>query len=184
MVVINRHCAAESTGHGSPLPHLVHGGPGRAGGGETWHRALGSDEWTGATDVVIDPRDPNRIYAATWDRHRTVAALMGGGPGSGIWKSEDGGESWVKVSPDLTRQLDRNTLEVMGRVWGVDTIAKNMSTSMYGSLIAVDESPVTEGLIYAGTDDGLIHVTADGGANWNDHYVSLKSKSIGSVTHC
>ena len=70
-------------------------------GGETWHQALGNSEWTGATDVVIDPRDPNRIYAATWDRHRTVAALMGGGPGSGIWKSEDGGESWERLSTGL-----------------------------------------------------------------------------------
>lgn len=70
-------------------------------GGETWHKALGSAEWTGATDVVIDPRDPDRIYAATWDRHRTIAALMGGGPGSGIWKSEDGGESWTQLRTGL-----------------------------------------------------------------------------------
>ncbi len=70
-------------------------------GGETWHQALGNTEWTGATDVVIDPRNPDRIYAATWDRHRTVAALMGGGPGSGIWKSEDGGESWKRLSTGL-----------------------------------------------------------------------------------
>jgi hypothetical protein len=55
----------------------------------------------------------------------------------------------------------------MGRVWSVDSIAKNMSTSTYGSLIAVDESPLAEGLIYAGTDDGLIHVTRDGGDNWD-----------------
>ena len=74
--------------------------------------------------------------------------------------------SWVAVSPDLTRQLDRNQLEVMGRVWSVDAIAKNMSTSIYGSLIAVDESPLAEGLLYAGTDDGLIQVTEDGGKHW------------------
>ncbi|MDX1449969.1 MAG: glycosyl hydrolase, partial [Acidimicrobiia bacterium] len=72
-----------------------------ADGGETWNKALGSDEWTGATDVVIDPRDPDRIYAALWDRHRTVAALMGGGPGSGIWKSDDGGESWKQLRTGL-----------------------------------------------------------------------------------
>ena len=72
-----------------------------ADGGETWHKALGNAEWTGATDVVIDPRDPDRIYAALWDRHRTVAALMGGGPGSGIWKSEDGGESWKQLRTGL-----------------------------------------------------------------------------------
>jgi hypothetical protein len=55
----------------------------------------------------------------------------------------------------------------MGRVWSVDSIAKNVSTSTYGALIAVDESPLVEGLIYAGTDDGLIHVTSDGGSNWS-----------------
>ncbi|MFO7894222.1 MAG: hypothetical protein R6U63_10840 [Longimicrobiales bacterium] len=70
-------------------------------GGETWRKVLGDDGWTGATDVVIDPRNPDRLYAATWDRHRTVAAYMGGGPGSGVWKSEDGGETWDRLRTGL-----------------------------------------------------------------------------------
>ncbi len=70
-------------------------------GGETWKRTLGDDKWMGATDMVIDPRDPNRIYAATWERHRTVAAYMGGGPGSGIHRSTDGGETWTKLTSGL-----------------------------------------------------------------------------------
>ncbi|MFW6206030.1 MAG: WD40/YVTN/BNR-like repeat-containing protein, partial [Gemmatimonadota bacterium] len=70
-------------------------------GGETWRRVLGGDEWTGATDVVMDPRDPAVLYAATWDRHRTVAAYMGGGPGSGIHKSTDGGETWTELTTGL-----------------------------------------------------------------------------------
>jgi hypothetical protein len=57
----------------------------------------------------------------------------------------------------------------MGRVWSVDAIAKNASTSMYGSLIALDESPLVEGLLYVGTDDGLIHVSQDGGNSWARH---------------
>ena len=51
----------------------------------------------------IDPRNPNLIYAATWDRHRTVAAYMGGGPGSGIHKSEDGGETWKKLTNGIPK---------------------------------------------------------------------------------
>ncbi len=70
-------------------------------GGETWKKVLGEGEWTGATDLVIDPRDPDRLYAATWDRHRTVAAYLGGGPGSGIHRSTDGGETWEKLTGGL-----------------------------------------------------------------------------------
>src|SRR5437660_1396451 len=54
----------------------------------------------------------------------------------------------------------------MGRVWGPDAVAKNDSTSFYGSIVALAESPMVEGLIYAGTDDGLIQVTEDGGQHW------------------
>ena len=63
-------------------------------GGETWTRTLGDEEWVGATDLAIDPRNPDRIYAATWQRHRTVAAYLGGGPGTGLHRSEDGGRTW------------------------------------------------------------------------------------------
>ncbi|NGP86811.1 VPS10 domain-containing protein [Fodinibius halophilus] len=63
-------------------------------GGQNWKKVLGDDEWVGVTDLVLDPRNPDRMYAATWQRHRTAAAYMGGGPGTGIYKSTDGGESW------------------------------------------------------------------------------------------
>jgi len=70
-------------------------------GGETWKKVLGDDQWTGATDIVIDPRDPDRLYAATWQRHRNVAAYMGGGPGSGLHRSVDGGKTWEKMTNGL-----------------------------------------------------------------------------------
>ncbi len=72
-------------------------------GGKRWKRVLGDDEWVGVTDLVIDPRDPDCMYAASWQRHRTVAAYMGGGSGSGVHKSTDGGESWVKLSNGLPK---------------------------------------------------------------------------------
>ncbi|MEN8227756.1 MAG: glycosyl hydrolase [Bacteroidota bacterium] len=67
-------------------------------GGNTWKKVLGDDPWTGVTDLVIDPEDPDWMYAATWQRHRNVAAYMGGGPGTAIYRSSDGGESWEKMS--------------------------------------------------------------------------------------
>jgi len=78
-------------------------------GGKTWNKTLGGgesgdDEWTGVTDIVIDPRTPDRLYAATWQRHRTVAAYMGGGPNTGIYKSEDGGENWTQLKTGLPKK--------------------------------------------------------------------------------
>ena len=70
-------------------------------GGETWKRTLGDNQWVGATDLLIDPRNPDILYAATWQRHRTVAGYLGGGPGSAIHKSTDGGETWTKLTSGI-----------------------------------------------------------------------------------
>lgn len=70
-------------------------------GGETWSNVLSAGEYTGATDLVIDPRNPDRLYAAMWQHHRTVAAYIGGGPETGLWKSEDGGETWSELTTGL-----------------------------------------------------------------------------------
>lgn len=73
-------------------------------GGKTWQKTLGDSEWIGATDIVIDPRNPDVLYAATWQRHRNVAAYMGGGPGTAIYKSTNGGESWEKLTKGLPKE--------------------------------------------------------------------------------
>jgi photosystem II stability/assembly factor-like uncharacterized protein len=70
-------------------------------GGKTWKQMLNENEWTGVTDIAMDPDNPDILYAATWQRHRTVAAYMGGGPGSGIHRSTDGGRTWEKLSTGL-----------------------------------------------------------------------------------
>lgn len=114
----------------------------------------GADEpqykWNWNTPLLISPHDNERLYYAA----------------EYLFRSDDRGDNWRRISPDLTRQLDRNDLEVMGRVWSVDAIAKNDSTSFYGAAIALSESPLVEGLIFVGTDDGVMNVTEDGGDSW------------------
>ncbi len=106
--------------------------------------------WNWDSPLLISPHSPTRLYFAA----------------QRLFRSDDRGDGWRAVSADLTRQLDRNLLPVMGKVWSVDTVAKNNSTSFYGNLVALDESPLAEGLLYTGSDDGLIHVSADGGGTW------------------
>jgi len=100
--------------------------------------------------LIVSPHDSNRVYFAA----------------QYLFRSDDRGNAWRAISPDLTRHIDRNTLPVMGRVWGVDAVAKGASTSWYGNIVSLAESPLQEGLIYVGTDDGLIQVTEDGGKSW------------------
>ncbi len=106
--------------------------------------------WNWDAPLLISPHNHKRLYFAA----------------NKVFRSEDRGNSWKAISPDLTRQIDRNQLKVMGKVWGPDAVAKNQSTSIYGNIVAFDESPLTEGLLYAGTDDGLIQISEDGGSNW------------------
>jgi photosystem II stability/assembly factor-like uncharacterized protein len=106
--------------------------------------------WNWDSPLIVSPHLHTRLY---------IAAQR-------VFRSDDRGDSWVPVSGDLTRQTDRNALDVMGRVWSVDAVAKNTSTSFYGNIVSLAESPVKEGLLYVGTDDGLVQVTEDGGKTW------------------
>ena len=83
-----------------------------------------------------------------------------------VFRSDDYGSTWQVISVDVTRQLDRNKLPLMGKVWGIDAVGKNDGTAPYGTVSAFSESPRNENLLAAGTDDGLIQVTSDGGNTW------------------
>lgn len=113
--------------------------------------------------LIISPHSRTRLYFAA----------------QRIFRSDDRGDSWRAVSGDLTRQIDRNKLKVMGRVWSADAVAKNASTSFYGNIVSLSESPLTEGLLYAGTDDGLIQVTEDSGGRWTkiDKFAGIPTES-------
>jgi hypothetical protein len=106
--------------------------------------------WHWDAPLIISPFSNTRIYFAA----------------NRLFRSDDRGNTWRPVSPDLTRQIDRNRLKMMGRVWGVDAVAKNTSTSLYGSIVSLAESPLKEGLLWVGTDDGLMQVSEDGGGTW------------------
>lgn len=106
--------------------------------------------WDWDSPIIVSPHSHTRLYFA----------------GHQVFRSDDRGDSWKSISPDLTRQIDRDTLPVMGKVWGPDSVNKGVSTSFYGNIVALAESPVKEGLLVVGTDDGLIQITEDGGAHW------------------
>ncbi|MEN8187716.1 MAG: glycosyl hydrolase [Bacteroidota bacterium] len=73
-------------------------------GGKTFKNVLKVNEYTGVTDIVINPENPDELYAATWQRQRNVAVYLGGGPGSGIYKSVDGGEKWDKIENGIPKK--------------------------------------------------------------------------------
>jgi photosystem II stability/assembly factor-like uncharacterized protein len=106
--------------------------------------------WNWDTPLIISPHDRKRLYVAA----------------NRLFRSDDQGHRWTVISPDLTRRLDRDQLEVMGRIQPADAVAKHWNTSFFGNCVALSESPIEAGLIYVGTDDGLIQVTEDGGASW------------------
>ena len=130
-------------------------------GGKNWKKVLGNSQWTGATDILIDPRNPDILYAATWDRHRTVAAFMGGGPGSGIHKSVDGGETWKKLYKGLPNDQDSNG---DGKIDEDDLPTVNMGK------IGLAISPQKPDVLYAAIElertTGGVYKSEDSGRSW------------------
>jgi photosystem II stability/assembly factor-like uncharacterized protein len=100
---------------------------------------------------IVSPHDHTRLYIL----------------GNRLMQSDDSGASWREVSEDLTRNIDRDTIPVMGKVWPNETaVWKNEFTDEYGTGTALAESPLKEGLLVVGTDDGLVQISEDGSKTW------------------
>jgi photosystem II stability/assembly factor-like uncharacterized protein len=114
--------------------------------------AVGEDNFRFNWDspIFISPHHPSRVYFGSNRLHR----------------SDDRGDSWTTISPDLSHQRDRLKLQIMDRYWDLDALWDLRAMSMYGNITSITESPLVEGLLYIGTDDGRIHVSEDGGEHW------------------
>jgi photosystem II stability/assembly factor-like uncharacterized protein len=110
------------------------------------------ERWNWDAPIVISPHSSKRIYVGS----------------QRLWRSEDRGGAWTAVSPDLTRNQNRYELPFMGRLWSVDDLYDASAMSQYATISHLCESPLVQGLLYVGTDDGLIQVSEDGGATWRE----------------
>ena len=108
--------------------------------------------WNWDTPIEVSPRDPNTVYYGS----------------NVVFKSTDYGQTWEQISPDLTKAIDRQTLEIMGVLGSEPMMSANDGTSTFGNMISIEESPLDPMLVYAGTDDGNLQVTRDGGATWTN----------------
>ena len=115
--------------------------------------------WNWDSPFIVSPHLHTRLYFAS----------------NKLYRSDDRGDTWKVISGDLSRGLDRDKLPVMGKIQSMDAVAKNQSTAFFGNASAIDESPKKDGLIYIGTDDGLLQITEDGGRNWR------KVEKVGDV---
>ncbi|MEP6508988.1 MAG: glycosyl hydrolase, partial [Gemmatimonadales bacterium] len=106
--------------------------------------------WNWSVPIVISPHDHNTVYFGA----------------QYLFKSPYRGDSWEQLGGDLTRHLDRDKLPLMGKMWPKTAVARHAGTAEFGNISTIDESPMRKGLIYVGTDDGLVQVTRDGGASW------------------
>ena len=130
-------------------------------GGENWKKVLGEglgnteidDAYTGVSEVFFDPRDPDVMYAVSWQRLRTVGVLMDGGPGTGIHKSTDGGETWRELTEGLPE-------ETMGKT---------------GFAISHQDPDVLYATIELANREGGFWRSADGGETWEKKNEYLSS---------
>lgn len=107
--------------------------------------------WNWNTPILISPHDSNTIYVGA----------------NKVFKSTDRGNSWTAISGELTENTDREGLSLMGVKAAEFEIAKHDGVQSYGNIVSLVESPKQAGVLYAGTDDGKVHMTKDG-KTWTD----------------
>jgi photosystem II stability/assembly factor-like uncharacterized protein len=138
---------ADAAGRGTDAAARGAGAAGRGGGG----RGGGmGDRVNWDAPYITSAHSNTRLYWAS----------------NFVYRSDDRGNTWMRISPDLTRNLDYRTLPIMGKVWPEDSIAFHESTTALSNIVSIDESPLLESMVIVGTDDGLVQITEDGGANW------------------
>ncbi|HWP45292.1 MAG TPA: hypothetical protein VNO14_18765, partial [Blastocatellia bacterium] len=121
-----------------------------------------------ATSNILPEPPPGEQYRFNWNTpihmspHNPRTIYVGANK---LFKSVDRGDTWT-ASPDLTKQIDRNKLSIMGVTGDKPMASKNDGVSNYGNITTVAESPVLPGVIWVGTDDGNVQVSRDGGATW------------------
>ncbi len=144
---------------------------------QSQYGGLGRYDRKSGESVDIKPVEGENDSALRWNwdspllvsTHKHTRLYFGANK---LFRSDDRGNSWTVISGDLSRQLDRNKLPIMGKVWSVDAVAKNQSTDFYGQLVTIAENYFDENNLLVGTDDGLIQITNDGGKSWSriDHF--------------
>ncbi|HVR97079.1 MAG TPA: glycosyl hydrolase [Thermoanaerobaculia bacterium] len=108
------------------------------------------ERWNWDSPLLVSPHNPDRIYYGS----------------QRVWQSDDRGGIWTPISGDLTEGRSRYEQKFLGRVWSVDALHDNSAMSKYATTTAISESPLREGTLAVGTDDGLVQVSTDGGGSW------------------
>jgi len=117
------------------------------------------------------PAEGEKPYRFQWNSPILISAYNSNTiyyGGNFLFKSTNRGDAWTKVSPDLTTNVDRNTLPIMGKVPDRNTRSRHDGVQQFPTVTTVSESPVDANVLWAGTDDGNLQVTRDGGANWKN----------------